>query len=179
MLKEIENRRSVRKYKDRPVPDSALEQMLQSARLAPSGSNTQPWRFIVVRSPERRESICRVVHNQRWMFAAPVFIVCVADVRSRVGGETEIALDENSPENELKQIIRDTAIAVEHMVLEAEAQGLATCWTGWYEQREIRPILNLPEDKYVCCVLTVGYADESPAPRPRKPLEELVRYETW
>ena len=179
MLKEIENRRSIRKYQDKPVSDAVLLQLLESARLAPSGSNTQPWRFIVVRSAENREKLTRAVHNQKWMLTAPVFIVCVADARSRIDPEQPAVLDENSPENELKLIIRDTAIAVEHIVLEAESLGLGTCWTAWFEQDEIRPLLNLPQDKYVCCVLTVGYPDEKPGPRPRKELSELVRYETW
>jgi nitroreductase len=68
---------------------------------------------------------------------------------------------------------------VEHIVLEAESEGLGTCWTAWFEQKEIRPLLNLPEDKYVCCVLTVGYPDERPEPRPRKEQRDLVRFETW
>jgi nitroreductase len=179
MLKEIENRRSIRKYQEKPVSDAVLAQLLESARLAPSGSNTQPWRFIVVRSPERKEKIARAVHNQKWMLTAPVFIVCVADIRCRIDAGEPAILDENSPENELKLIIRDTAIAVEHMVLEAESLGLGTCWTAWFEQKDIRPLLNIPQDKYVCCVLTVGYPDEKPGPRPRKEQAELVHYETW
>lgn len=179
MLREIETRRSIRDYEDRPVPDETLHRILESARLAPSGHNTQPWRFIVVRSLGTKEKICRAVHNQRWMLTAPVFIVCTADVRCRMEGAGEIAVDEKSPEFELKESIRDTAIAVEHMVLEAESEGLGTCWTAWFMQKDIRPVLNIPADQFVCCVLTLGYAKEHPAPRPRKALEEIVRYETW
>ena len=181
MLKEIENRRSIRKYQDKPVPQDVLNDILESARLAPSGSNTQPWRFIVVRSKELREKICRADHNQSWMLTAPVFLVCVADPRCQMdsGSDAEFSVNEESPEISLKRVIRDTSIAVEHMALEAASQGLGTCWTGWYEQEEIRPVLNIPEDHYVCCVLTLGYPGEAPAPRPRKPMEELVRYETW
>ncbi|MPN18762.1 hypothetical protein SDC9_166125 [bioreactor metagenome] len=88
-------------------------------------------------------------------------------------------LDENSPLPELKLIIRDTAIAIEHVLLEAENLGLSSCWTAWFEQKDVRPILNIPPDKYVCGILTLGYADEAPKPRPRKPLESIVRYEKW
>lgn len=181
MLNEIEKRRSIRKYRDQPVPEEVLNDILESARLAPSGSNTQPWSFIVVRSRELREKISRADHNQAWMLTAPVFIVCVADPRCQMesGADAVFSVDEESPEMSLKRVIRDVSIAVEHMALEADSLGLGTCWTGWYEQKEIRPVLNIPEDHYVCCVLTLGYPDEAPAPRSRKPMEELVRYETW
>jgi nitroreductase len=105
--------------------------------------------------------------------------VCVADIRCRISIDTKIRLDENSSEPELKQIIRDTAIAIEHILLEAEHLGLATCWTAWFEQDAVRPILDIPDDKYVCGIITLGYGNETPRLRPRKAIEEIVRYETW
>ena len=87
--------------------------------------------------------------------------------------------NENSPQQALKQIIRDTAIAIEHIVLEAEDLGLSTCWVADFIQEQIRPVLNIPADKYVVCILTLGYADESPKARPRKRLEDIVHYENW
>jgi nitroreductase len=178
-MREIEDRRSVRRYRDEKVDRKLVDQVLDAARLAPSGSNTQPWAFIVVESPETKERIVAVDHGQRWMMAAPVFIVCVADIRCRLDEDCTVVLDENSPEPELKQIIRDTAIAIEHILLEAEHQGLSTCWTGWFEQDGIRPILGIPADKYVCGVVTLGYGDESPKPRSRKELEDIVHHEKW
>ncbi len=109
----------------------------------------------------------------------PIFIVCVADIRCRISIETKVRLDESSSEPELKQIIRDTAIAIEHILLEAEQLGLATCWTAWFEQEAVRTIVNIPDDKYVCGIITLGYGDEEPKQRPRKTLDEIVRYETW
>lgn len=179
MLLEIENRRSIRKYNNREVEKEKILEIINSARLSPSGSNTQPWNFIIVTSETIKEKITTANHNQRWMISAPVFIVCVADIRCRIDSNATIRLDENSPEPELKQIIRDTSIAIEHMCLQAEHLGLSTCWTAWFNQNDIRPILGIPEDKYVCCVLTLGYADEQPEQRPRKPLNELIRYEKW
>lgn len=178
-MREIEDRRSIRRYRDQGVDRQLVYQILEAARLAPSGSNTQPWSFIVVESPETKERIVAVDHGQSWMMTAPVFIVCVADIRCRIDDDRAIDLDEHSPEPDLKQIIRDTAIAIEHILLEAEHQGLSTCWTGWFEQGDIRPILGIPADKYVCGVVTLGYGDESPKPRPRKSLEDIVHYEKW
>lgn len=179
MLEQIESRRSIRKYLNKRVEKEKLVQILESARLAPSGNNTQPWTFIIVESEEIKEKLVLADHNQTWMLAAPIFIVCVADIRCRIPMDTEIRLDENSSEPELKKIIRDTAIATEHILLEAEHVGLAACWTGWFEQDAVRPILNIPDDKYVCGIIPLGYGDEEPKQRPRKKLAELVRYEKW
>lgn len=178
MIKEIVNRRSIRKYTNKPVEDKKLNELLESARLAPSGSNTQPWHFIIVKSDETRKKLAEASHKQKWMLSAPVFLVCVGDVHSRVK-RTYIHVDENSPQEEIKQTIRDTAISMEHIMLQADSLGLGTCWVGWFSQADIRPVLNIPSDKYVVGILTVGYADEKPAPRPRKKLEEIVHYENW
>ena len=178
-MKQIETRRSIRKYSDKPVEDEIVIQLLESARLAPSGSNTQPWHFIVVTTELGRQKLAKVSNNQKWMLSAPVFIVCVADSRSRIKDNAEIFLDENSPHQELKQIIRDTSIAVEHIVLEANNLGLGSCWVAWFVQEEIRPILNIPSDKYVVGIITLGYTNETPEARPRKKLEEMLHYENW
>ena len=146
MLPEIESRRSIRRYLNKPVEPEKLQELFESARLAPSGSNTQPWVFIAVTNQTLKEQLCVADHQQNWMLGAPVFIVCVADIRCRV--------------------------AAEHL-------GLAACWTAWFEQKDVRPVLNIPPDKYVCGIITLGYADEAPKQRPRKPLETMLRYETW
>jgi nitroreductase len=179
MLEEIKIRRSIRKYIDKTVEDEKIVQLLESARLAPSGSNTQPWHFIVVKSKVTRQKLTEVSHNQKWMFSAPVFIVCVADIRCRISDDKPLMLDENSPQEELKQIIRDTSIAIEHIMLEACSLGLGTCWVAWFTQKEIRPILNIPSDKYVVGVITLGYAGEIPKARVRKKLKEITHYENW
>lgn len=178
-MKEIENRRSIRKYTDKKVEEQKLMQILESARLAPSGSNTQPWNFIIIESKEMKERIVAVDHNQSWMMTAPVFVAVIADISCRLEPTEGMYLDENSPLPELKQIIRDTAAAIENMLLEAVNLELSACWTGWYEQKEIRAVLNVPDDKYVCGVITIGYGDESPAMRPRRKLEDMIRFEKW
>ena len=173
-MKEIAARRSVRKYMDRPGARELVLKVLEAARLAPSGDNTQPWRFIVVESPERKRRIIQADHNQEWMLTAPVFLACTGDLHCRV--ENPGPVDEISSLPELKQVIRDTSIAVGYLLLEAEHLGLSTCWTGWYEQKEMQQALDLPPETYVVGVVTLGYGAEQPAPRPRKPLEDLVEY---
>lgn len=179
MLNEIVTRRSIRSYLDQPIADEKIVALLESARLAPSGSNTQPWHFILVKSADTRKRLAAAAHDQKWMASAPVYIVCVADIRSRISEDDQIDLYENSPQVELKQIIRDTAIAVEHIALTAENLGLGTCWVAKFTQEEIRPLLSIPRDKYVVCILTVGYTEEQPKARPRKKLEEIIHHEIW
>lgn len=172
-------RRSIRRYQARPVEEDKVAAVLAAACLAPSGSNTQPWRFIVVRDDAKRAALAEVSHRQAWMKTAPVHIVCVADSTVRTQGEAILTVDEDSPAEEVKQIIRDTAIAVDHLTLAAAAEGLGTCWVAWFRQAEIRPLLGVPPECYVVAVITLGYADEQPGPRPRQAVAEMVRYEHW
>jgi nitroreductase len=179
MIEGIKRRLSVRKYTDRPVDEQTIMSLIESARLAPSGHNTQPWHFIIVRDSKMRKTLAKVSHNQPWMMKAPVFIACVADIRSRPEMDNVVEVDEESPQFELKQVIRDTAIAAEHLVLEATSQGLGTCWVAWFVQEEIRPLLGLAKDKYLVCIITVGYTDGKPRQVGRKAIEEMVHYERW
>jgi nitroreductase len=179
MLKPMVDRRSIRKYTDQPVSDAELEQILEAARLAPSGNNTQPWRFLVIRAAETRAAVAAASHRQAWMTTAPVHVVCVGDIRCRIPDYAGPPLDDDSPLPELKKVIRDAAIGVEHLVLEATALGLGTCWVAWFTQPEIRAALALPPHLYVLAVITVGHAAEQPAPRPRLALDELVHRERW
>lgn len=179
MIREIQARRSIRKYSNKPVDDRTIENILESGRLAPSGSNTQPWHFIIIRNEQIKEQVARASHDQGWMLTAPVFIACVADIRSRMRIDEEVVLDEESPQFELKQIIRDTAIAIEHIVLEATSLGLGTCWVAWFRQNEVRPILEIPKDKFLVAIVTLGYAEEEPRPRKRKDLKEMVHNDRW
>ena len=179
MLNEIRTRRSIRNYTEKTISEEIITQLLESARLAPSGSNSQPWHFIIVRSESTRKKIAEVSHNQKWMVSAPIHIVCVADIRSRISEDIQISINEDSPQMEVKQIIRDTSIAATHIVLEAESIGLGACWVAWFIQEEIRPVLNIPSDKFVVGVLTIGYTEEQPKARPRKKLGEIIHQEVW
>ena len=178
-MKCIEERRSIRKYKEQDISNDILLQILESARLAPSGSNTQPWRFLVVRKEETKKRIVEADHNQKWMLKAPVFVVCVADVGCRIKESDSLHLDENSSLPELKLIIRDTAIAIEHILLEAQEQGIGTCWTGWYEQQDMREAIGIPDNMYICGVITMGYSAENVSARPRHKMDDIVMYEEW
>ncbi len=177
ILPEILNRRSVRAYKDLPVSDEQVETLLQAAILSPSGHNLQPWRFLEVRDPQRKAKIVELDHEQKWMLQAPIFLVCMADLAMReenpgiAGGEY--------PGEGLKKVIRDTSACVENLLLQAQHMGLGACWTGWYQQEPMKELLGVPDSFYIVGIITVGYADQAPQPRPRRDLAEVVCKEIW
>jgi len=97
VLKEILSRRSIRRYKSNPVEDEKIRIMLESARLAPSGNNSQPWHFIMVRSEEKRKQIVEACKKQGWMLQAPVFLACVADIRAKINQSDHMVISKYFP----------------------------------------------------------------------------------
>ena len=193
----IRTRRSIRKFKPDPIPEEKIKLLLESARLAPSGTNTQPWRFIVVRDDDTKTRLQRAAHNQRHVKRAPVIIVCCADLQAfkefpvRVDELIESgALPERTREvfipylkKGMSTVTKDAlmvaaaanvAIAVEHIVLQAVEIGLGTCWVRWYEDNKVKEILDIPDHIEVMALLPVGIPDEDPAPRPRLGLDTIV-----
>lgn len=163
----IKTRRSVRAYQDKPIPEEVLNRILEAARLAPSAGNRQDWKFIVVKDPETRKAIATASRNQQFIAEAPVVIVAVSLNPDRIMS------------CEVPAYAVDLAIAVDHITLAATAEGLGTCWIGAFSQGEMKKILNVP-DKYKIVTLTpLGYPADSPRPKVRKSLEEIVCYERF
>jgi len=172
------SRRSIRKYLPDPVGSEKLSRLLEAGALAPSGNNTQPWRFIVVQDRSMKERLYKVAGEQSWILEAPVTIAVVGDVSAKVkapsGTEGKISVDDPKNRTALFKTIRDTTIAADHIVLAAQDEGLGTCWIALFEQQEIRPVLSVPESCYVVALITVGLPAESPKPKPRHRLQEIV-----
>lgn len=163
----IKERRSVRSYKDLPVPDEKLTRILSAARLAPSAGNRQPWKFIVVRDLERRKALAEAASGQRFVGEAPVIIAAVA-------------LDpERLMECGVPSYAVDLAIAVDHITLAATEEGLGTCWIGAFSQDKVRKILNIPKNHKVVALLPLGYPADTTRTKIRKSLKEIVCYETF
>jgi len=163
----IQARRSVRAYQDREVPEEKIKKVLEAAQLAPSANNRQPWKFIVVRDPQLREQLARAAANQSFVGEAPVIIVAVAL-------QPEYIMTCGVPSYPV-----DLAIAVDHMSLSAVDEGLGTCWIGAFYQDEVKKILNIPEKYKVVTLLPLGFPADKPGSKFRKPLEEIVCYETF
>lgn len=163
----IKKRRSIRKYLTRKVENDKLDRVLEAGRLAPSAKNLQEWRFVVVRDEGRRKRLADAAKGQTFVGEAPVVIAACATVTDYVMtcGQLTYPID--------------LAIALEHMVLAAAAEGLGTCWIGAFYEEEVKKILNIPPEVRVVALLPLGYPDESPHPRPRKEIGEIVAFESW
>ncbi len=162
LFEAIEKRRSIRKYKPDPIPLEHLRKILETARLAPSAKNRQPWRFIVVQDPERKKLLAEAAMKQMFLSNADVIIVALAD-------------KEASP----KWFKQDVMIAIEHMVLASTSLGYGTCWIGAFTEAPIKKLLNIPEKFTVVALLPIGVPDEHPPPRPRKSLTEIFFSEEY
>ncbi|MEG0283936.1 MAG: nitroreductase family protein [Erysipelotrichales bacterium] len=177
-MKEIYERRSIRSYTNKDVSDELVSKVIDAARVAPSGSNNQPWRFIVVRDEVKRAQISKVCENQEWMNQAPVHIVCIAEGASR-GINDDILFDEQTNGLDAKRLIRDTSIGITHLILEAQHLGLGTCWIAWFDEIDIKTVMNLPQNTYVVGVITLGYATNKVKARNRKELSEIMFFEEY
>jgi len=163
----ILQRKSIRNYKDTPVPEDKLKSVLEAARMAPSGGNKQPWKFVVVRDSEKRNQLSEASGGQKHVGKAPVIIAAVT-----VNPESMMMC-------EVPGYPVDLAIAVDHMTLAAVDEGLGTCWIGAFSQDKAREIMGIPDDRKIVALLTLGYADDPGRPKTRKSLDEIVCYETY
>lgn len=154
----LKTRRSIRKFKDTPIDDNVLMSILDTARFAPSARNSQPWKFIIIKDPVIKESLSKI-HQWSWPLSkAPLGIAVACDT----------TVSPNS-------YMLDCSNATMYIMLAAHAYGLGTVWIQTVRDNDrIREILKLPENYFVVSLLAVGYPDESPAPRPRKPLNEII-----
>ena len=165
------DRRSIRKYKDTPVEQAIIEQVLETARLAPSWKNQQCWRFLVLTDADRRAQLLEAFPDdnpgKKAIALAPVVIVVCGNPA------------ESDVENGIDYFVADVAIAFEHLCLAAHALGLGTCWMGWYDEQRIKNSLGIPDDIRIVGITPLGYPDQEPKPRPRKQLSEIVYYNKW
>jgi nitroreductase len=179
ILEAIRNRRSIRKYKADPVDDKTLETILDAARLAPSWSNTQSWRFIVVRDNSLKSQLSEALTAPSPELAAnpavnaiknaPVVIVACAEkgVAGFYGGKPTTDKGE-------WWFMFDVALAMENLMLAATALGLGTVHIGQFDAQKIASLLGLPENFAAVELTPLGYPEYQPKPRPRKTLEEIV-----
>ena len=190
----ITSRRSIRKFRQEDISADTIRLLLDAARLAPSGSNLQPARFVVAQSPAAKETLSRYT-PYKFIAKASVIFVCCADITvmttrdKRVGellneGVFEgVDIDMNDPaatspvmdDAAVKAYLSmNVAIAIEHMVLKAVDLGLGSCWLGRFDRDKVKEFLSLDESIYPVVLLPVGHPDQSPKARPRFALDKLV-----
>lgn len=193
----IEQRRSIRKFKPDPIPDEHISELLEAARLAPSGSNGQPWRFKIVKDQETKLELAKAAHNQKFIGEAPVVWVCVADIKGylnrwdstlqdlgKIGAVEDrvvkLIVDHHgkmrtmSLEELGSYIAFNMAIAGEHIVLRALDFGLGTCWIRFMDVERIKDLFGWDDNIFVAALLPMGYPNESPAPRRRIEINDIL-----
>ena len=158
-LEAIRKRRSIRRYTDDVIPKADLETIVDAGRLAATGSNQQPWDFVVVTD---RAMIAQFKISGAWIASAGAVIVVVMDPRSRWW-------------------IEDGAAAIENMLLASTALGYGSCWVegdALPREEQFKTLLGVPAEKRVMALIPIGVAAESPAPE-KKPLEQVLHWEKY
>jgi nitroreductase len=186
----LEQRRSIRIFRQEPLPPGTIGELLDAARLAPSGTNLQPWRFLAVTSAEKRQALADCTFNVNFIAQAPLTMVCCAD-RAASGARPErlrelsiagafagtdlekfdfsgyrksVPRDEAA---ELAYLNLNVAIAVQQMILRGVDLGLGSCWVMLFSQTKVRELLGLPDSLSVTALVPFGYPAQTPPPRPR------------
>ncbi len=165
----VKTRRSYRVFTEDVPEEEKVERILNVARIAPTWANGQPCSYIVVKKPENVKAVWEAVGQAPKFAQAPMFIVGIV---------SEEASGTNS--NGQKYYGVDFGICFEHLLLAATAEGLATCWIGWFNEGKIKSILGIPEDYKVMGITPLGYPVKPKGEiTERKPLEEIVHYEKF
>ena len=163
----VKKRYSVRSYRRDPVEDHKLQQVLEAVRLAPTAANRQPFEFIVIHTAGK-EAELRRIYDRAWFIQAPVIICgCAIPARAWVRQDSKNYCDV------------DIAIAMDHLVLAATDLGLGTCWVAGFNPDAAREVLGLPDSVEPIAFTPLGYADDQPGAKKRKPLTDIVKYEHW
>ena len=163
----IRQRSSVRAYKATDVEEDKLKKILEAARLSPSASNRQEWKFIVVRNKETKKKLAKAAFEQSFIAEAPIVIVAC-------GTEPKAMMGCGQPAHTV-----DVSIACAFMILQAYELGLGTCWIGAFREDETKKILNVPEHIRVVAMTPLGYPNEPPSAKSRKSMNQIVCYEKY
>jgi nitroreductase len=177
ILNLIASRQSDRKYSDNTVEKEKLDRIVEAGRMAPSACNAQPWKFIVVTEPQLVVQIAeaasaKLIGMNGFVAQAPVILVIVREkpnMSSKVGATIK---------NKDYSLI-DIGIATENICLQAKAEGIGSCIIGWFDERMIRKILDIPKSKRVELIITLGYSLSEKREKRRKPVEEIVSYNKY
>jgi nitroreductase len=194
----IRKRRSIRKFRDIPVPKQAIDDIVESARLAPSGGNAQNWLFGVITDKVLIKELSEVAGPQTWISETPLIVAVCADIRWKIKEQSEddygMRINEIRFTPELIRYLGDyhdqESVAVllengtvmipgEHICLTAANHGLGSCWIGDLNVKKASKILGLP-DNYACAFLIlVGYPDMEPVDIERKNISEITFHNTY
>ena len=201
----IRGRKSIRRFKQTPVPDEVINKILDAGRFAPSANNTQQWKFIVIKDREVlkkmaaavRDMIDRMIPHaedekqaQRlaaykgtyYTFFEKAPVVIAVFMEGYDAGTEKLLAKMGYAAEDIARLrpnpgLQSVAAAIEHMLLAAHALGYGSCWmTGpLVAQDAFEKLLGFGKETFIAALLSLGVPDEHPGPRPRKPLDELRR----
>ncbi len=177
-LELVKKRQSVRRYSDKPVEREKIDYCLETARLAPSACNSQPWKFIVIDNPELRPKIAKetfgkILSFNRFSMTAPVLVAIVREKQTAFAKFGAVVR-----KKDFTSI--DIGIAAEHFCLAAAEQGLGTCMLGWFDEKAVKKMLSVPSSKRITLIITLGYAaDEKVRDKTRKQTDEMSGFNNY
>jgi len=168
----IKSRRSVRRFTDEPVSRETVSKLLDLARWAPHAA--EAWRFVVVQEPERKQSLAEAA-RQQWITSAQAIIVVGADMTMTP------RLSHRWDAHHWWTLfpLQDTAAAIQTLMLAAVDEGLGTCWIGSFNEGDVAGIVNLPFPVRPVAMVVLGHPADEPPKRTRRPLAEVVFWETF
>ncbi len=166
VMEAIQTRKSIRTYQQKPIEEEKIQQIVEAGRMAPSATNQQAWKFVVVTDPALRQQMMAACHNQACVGSAPmVMAVCTNEVRNMSCGQPARTVD--------------CSIALAYMQLEAAELGIGSCWLGAFSAEQVQQVLQIPAEYQVVAVSPFGYPAEEGRERSRKPMEEVLVREQW
>lgn len=175
----IKNRQSDRSYSDRPVEKDKIVACLEAARLAPSASNSQPWTFIVIDEPNLKNQVANKTFGplksfNKFVPQAPVIVAIVmerAKLITEAGGRLK----------KKEYPLIDIGIAAEHFCLQAAELGIGTCMLGWFDEKAVKELLNVPKNRTIPLLITLGYTpnDYKHRMKVRKDFETVVKWNKY
>ena len=170
----ILERRSIRKFKDTPIDESILNEIIEEASYAPSWKHTQITRYVAVKSDALKAEISKCTsaypHNGEIIAASPM-LVCVTFVKNRSGFERDGSY---STDREWGWQMFDTGVATQTFCLACKEHGIGSVIMGIFDREKIEKLLNLPEDRELACLIPIGYPDEEPIAPKRKPVSDIL-----
>jgi len=178
LMRLFEKRQSVRSYSDKPVEPDKLMRCIEAARLAPSASNAQPWKFIIIDDPKLKNQVAELATDKitsinRFAVQAPIIIAIVRERANFMSVVGQTLKNKEFP-------LIDIGISTIHFCLQATAEGLGTCILGWFQEKKISRLLHIPRNKRLELLITVGYPINDEIRRKvRKDNSEILSFNSY
>lgn len=168
-------RQSDRKYEERAVETDKLEACLEAARLSPSACNSQPWTFVVVNEAEVLQQMRKATADMalnRFIHQVPVIVAVVLEKANFTSSIGSVIKDK-------EYTLLDLGIAANNFCMQATELGLGTCMIGWFDEKKVKQILNVPTAKRIPLLIAVGYSATETRKKIRKPIDKIRRYNSY